>query len=71
MPAAPWSVPSEAFCCARRPNSDQTQVSDAVGDPARLEVALEGEQRVGGELRARSRAPPACAGVRVELPLAR
>ena len=39
-----------------RPDLDQ----HAVGDPAGLEVALEGEQRVGGELEPAGRASPAC-----------
>ena len=38
---------------ARRPNSDQTWIEHAVGDPAGLEVALEGEQRVGRRAAAR------------------
>ena len=36
----------EPFSLARRPNSDQTSDEHAVGEAARLEVALEGEQRV-------------------------
>ena len=53
MPAEPWSVPAEAFSAPRRPNSDQTCIEHAVGDAARLEVALEREQRVRDELRSR------------------
>ena len=52
MPAAPWSVPSEPFSFARRPNSRPDVDEHTVGEPARLEVALEGEQRVGGQLQA-------------------
>ncbi len=43
-PAAPWSVP-EPFSCGRRPNSDHSWMSTRSCDPARLEVALEGEHR--------------------------
>ena len=48
-PAAPWSVPSDVLgrpAAELGPDVDQ----HAVGQPARLEVALEGGERVAGEL---------------------
>ena len=59
-PAAPWSVPADAF--SARPSAElRPDVREhAVRDAARLEVVLEREQRVGQELEvARQRRPPA------------
>ena len=59
MPAAPWSVPPEPFSSRAAAELRPDEHEHAVGEPARLEVALEREQRVGRQLEVRRRARPA------------
>ena len=44
MPAAPWSVPREPFSSTPAAELAPDEDEHAVGEAARLEVALEGER---------------------------